>query len=55
MLEQLLEDYIVIVWKLDRLSRSLKKFLNIIDLINSVGAGFNLKKSLFQELEIFYR
>jgi len=40
MLDQLHEGDIVIVWKLDRLSRSLKDLLVIIERINKVGAGF---------------
>jgi len=34
MLDQLREDDVVIVWKLDRLSRSLKDLLVIIERIN---------------------
>lgn len=40
MLDQLHEGDIVVVWKLDRLSRSLKDLLHIIEKIESVGAGF---------------
>lgn len=40
MLEQLREDDIVVVWKLDRLSRSLKDLLTIIERIETAGAGF---------------
>ncbi len=39
MLDQLCEGDIVIVWKLDRLSRSLKDLLVIIERINKAGAG----------------
>ena len=40
MLDQLREGDVVIVWKLDRLSRSLKDLLHIIEKIETVGAGF---------------
>ena len=40
MLDQLREGDVVIVWKLDRLSRSLKDLLNIMEKINTAGAGF---------------
>ena len=40
MLDQLREDDIVVVWKLDRLSRSLKDLLLILDKIDNLGAGF---------------
>ena len=40
MLDQLREDDIVVVWKLDRLSRSLKDLLLILDKIANLGAGF---------------
>ena len=40
MIDFLRETDIVIVWKLDRLSRSLKDLLNIMDLIEGKGAGF---------------
>ena len=40
MLEQLRDIDVVIVWKLDRLSRSLKDLLNILDRIEAAGAGF---------------
>jgi len=47
MLDQLREGDIVIVWKLDRLSRSLKDLLVIIERINKAGAGFkSLTKSI---------
>ena len=39
MLEQLRKDDIVVVWKLDRLSRSLKDLLHIMDKIDTTGAG----------------
>jgi DNA invertase Pin-like site-specific DNA recombinase len=48
MLDQLREGDIVIVWKLDRLSRSLKDLLHIIEKIESVGAGF---KSLTEHID----
>lgn len=39
MLDQLREDDVVVVWKLDRLSRSLKDLLTIMEKINEAGAG----------------
>lgn len=40
MLDQLREGDAVVVWKLDRLSRSLKDVLHIMERIAAVGAGF---------------
>jgi len=40
MLDQLRPDDVVIVWKLDRLSRSLKDLLLIMEKIDAAGAGF---------------
>lgn len=40
MLDQLREGDVVVVWKLDRLSRSLKELLLILDKIDSAGVGF---------------
>lgn len=40
MLDQLREGDVVIVWKLDRLSRSLKDLLSIMERIDAAGAGF---------------
>ena len=40
MLDQLREGDIVVVWKLDRLSRSLKDVLHIMERIADAGAGF---------------
>lgn len=40
MLDQLREGDVVLVWKLDRLSRSLKDLLHILDKIQECGAGF---------------
>ena len=40
MLAQLREGDVVIVWKLDRLSRSLKDLLHIMERIADAGAGF---------------
>ena len=40
MLDQLREGDTVVVWKLDRLSRSLKDVLHIMEKIASAGAGF---------------
>jgi len=41
MLEQLREEGVVVIWKLDRLSRSLKDMLVIVERIDKAGAGFN--------------
>ena len=40
MLDQLREGDVVVVWKLDRLSRSLKDLLLILEKIEKAGAGF---------------
>jgi DNA invertase Pin-like site-specific DNA recombinase len=40
MIEHLREGDVVVVWKLDRLSRSLKDLLHILDRIEAAGAGF---------------
>lgn len=40
MLDQLRDDDVVVVWKLDRLSRSLKDLLSIMEKIEAAGAGF---------------
>jgi DNA invertase Pin-like site-specific DNA recombinase len=40
MLDQLREGDVVVVWKLDRLSRSLKDVLHIMEQIGDAGAGF---------------
>src|SRR5271167_4499735 len=40
MLDQLREGDVVVVWKLDRLSRSLKDVLHIMKRIGDAGAGF---------------
>jgi DNA invertase Pin-like site-specific DNA recombinase len=40
LLDQLCEGDTVVVWKLDRLSRSLKDLLHIMEQIGNVGAGF---------------
>lgn len=40
LLNQLREGDVVVVWKLDRLSRSLKDLLHILDKIKASGAGF---------------
>jgi DNA invertase Pin-like site-specific DNA recombinase len=40
MLDQLREGDVVVVWKLDRLSRSLKDVLHIMERIGAVSAGF---------------
>ena len=40
LLDQLREGDVVVVWKLDRLSRSLKDVLHIMERIAQVGAGF---------------
>lgn len=48
MLDQLRKDDVVVVWKLDRLSRSLKDLLVIMEKIDNVGAGF---KSLTESID----
>jgi DNA invertase Pin-like site-specific DNA recombinase len=48
MLDQLRPGDVVLVWKLDRLSRSLKDLLAIMERIASVGAGF---KSLTEPVD----
>lgn len=40
MLDQLREGDVVVVWKLDRLSRSLKDLLHLMEKIEAAGAGF---------------
>ena len=40
MLDQLREGDVVVVWKLDRLTRSLKDLLLIMEIIDKAGAGF---------------
>jgi DNA invertase Pin-like site-specific DNA recombinase len=48
MLEQLRKGDVVVVWKLDRLSRSLRDLLLIMDKIAAAGAGF---KSLTEAVD----
>ena len=48
MLDQLREGDVVVVWKLDRLSRSLKDLLVIMERIDQAGAGF---KSLTEAID----
>ncbi len=48
MLDQIREGDVVVVWKLDRLSRSLKDLLHIMEKIQSVSAGF---KSLTEHID----
>ena len=40
MLDQLRPGDVLVVWKLDRLSRSLKDLLHILEKLDAVGAGF---------------
>ena len=40
MLDQLRDGDVVVVWKLDRLSRSLKDLLHLLDRIEAANAGF---------------
>jgi DNA invertase Pin-like site-specific DNA recombinase len=40
MLDQLRDGDVVVVWKLDRLSRSLKDLLHLLDRIEAASAGF---------------
>ena len=48
MLDQLRDGDVVVVWKLDRLSRSLKDMLVILERIDQAGAGF---KSLTEAID----
>ena len=48
MLDQLREGDTVVVWKLDRLSRSLKDVLHIMERIGKAGAGF---RSLTEDID----
>jgi DNA invertase Pin-like site-specific DNA recombinase len=48
MLDHLRENDVVVVWKLDRLSRSLRDLLHIMEKIESMGAGF---KSLTESID----
>ena len=48
MLDQLRKHDVVVVWKLDRLSRSLKDLLVIMERIHQAGAGF---KSLTEAID----
>jgi DNA invertase Pin-like site-specific DNA recombinase len=47
-LDHLREDDVLVVWKLDRLSRSLRDLLRILDKIDKAGASF---KSLTETLD----
>jgi DNA invertase Pin-like site-specific DNA recombinase len=40
LLDQLRQDDVLVVWKLDRLSRSLKDVLTLMDTVEKAGAGF---------------
>lgn len=40
MIDQLRKDDVIVVWKLDRLSRSLKDLLTIMEKVDAAGAGF---------------
>ncbi len=40
LLDQLREGDILVVWKLDRLSRSLKDLLHLMEKVEAAGAGF---------------
>lgn len=48
LLQQLRKDDIVVVWKLDRLSRSLKDFLSLMERIQQAKVGF---KSLTESID----
>jgi len=41
MIEQIREDDIIVIWKLDRLGRSLKDLVQLMKTINDKGAGLN--------------
>ena len=45
LLNQLRKGDVLIVWKLDRLSRSLKDLLLILERVEAVGAGFRVESS----------
>jgi DNA invertase Pin-like site-specific DNA recombinase len=45
-LDQLREGDVLVVWKLDRLSRSLKDLLHILEKINDAGAGFRVSPNM---------
>ena len=49
MLDQLRDGDVVVVWKLDRLTRSLKDLLLIMEKIDATGAGF---RSLTESIEM---
>jgi DNA invertase Pin-like site-specific DNA recombinase len=40
LLDQVRPDDVLVVWKLDRLSRSLKDLLSLLDSVQAAGAGF---------------
>lgn len=40
LLDQVCQDDVLVVWKLDRLSRSLKDLLSLLDAVQAAGAGF---------------
>lgn len=40
LMDQLRQDDVLVVWKLDRLSRSLKDLLTLLESVQSAGAGF---------------
>ena len=40
LVDQLREGDVVLVWKLDRLSRSLKDLLHLLEKVEAAGAGF---------------
>jgi len=40
LLEQLRQDDVIVVWKLDRLGRSLRDLVDLISMFQSIGVGF---------------
>ena len=48
LLDQLREGDTLVVWKLDRLSRSLKDLLHILEMIDAAGANF---RSLIEAID----
>src|SRR5437763_4689063 len=48
LLDQLRKGHVLVVWKLDRLSRSLRDVLTIIERLGEAGAGF---RSLTEEID----
>jgi len=54
MLDQLRDGDTVVVWKLDRLSRSLKDVLHIMEKIGKAGAGFRSLRRCARIIKTFW-